>query len=72
MGTSVPLLSGKDFLKPMKKEKRVCCVVIVKPKEETKEEVNMPTEVQELLEMYHYIVDNGFPSAFPPMMDSSH
>lgn len=72
MRTSVKLMSEKEFLKAMKKEKGVCCVVIVKPKEETKEKANMPPKVQELLERYHDIVDNGFPSPFPPMRDVSH
>ena len=45
VGSSVMLLSRKEFLKAMKKEKGVCCVVVVKPKEETKEKYNMPLEV---------------------------
>lgn len=56
----------------MKKERGVCCVAIVKPKEETKEKVSMPQEVQALLERYHEIVDNGFPSALLPMREVSH
>ena len=66
------LLSGKEFLKAMKKEKGVCCVVIVKPKEETKEKVSIPIEVQTLLEKYHEIVDDGFPSVLPQMREVSH
>lgn len=31
----------------------------------------MPLEVQELLERYHDIVDNGLPSPFPPMREVS-
>ena len=46
VGASVMLLSGKEFLKAMKKDKGVYCVVVVKPREETKEKVPMPQEVQ--------------------------
>ena len=31
----------------------------------------MPLELKKLLERYHDIVDNGLPSAFPPMRDVS-
>lgn len=37
VGSSVMLLSGKDFLKVMKKEKGVFCTIIVKPREESRE-----------------------------------
>ena len=50
----------------------ICCVVIVNPKVETKEKANMPPKIQALLERYHDIVDNDFPSELPPMMDLSH
>lgn len=33
VSSSVMLLSGKEFLKSMKKEKGVCCAVVVRPKE---------------------------------------
>lgn len=46
LGTSIMVLSGKEFLKVMKKEKGVCCVAVVKLREETKEKVTIPQEVQ--------------------------
>ena len=45
VGSSVMLLSDKDFLNIMKKEKRLYYAVIVKPKEKTKEKIIMPQEV---------------------------
>lgn len=44
----------------MKKKKGICCAMVVKPKEETKEKDNIPPKVQTLLERYHDIVDNGY------------
>lgn len=70
--TSVILLSGNEFLKAMKKEKGVCCPVVVRPREETKEKVHAPQEVQKLLEKYHEIVDNGLPSGLEPMREVTH
>lgn len=32
VGESVMLLSGKEFLKAMKKKKGVCCAVVVRPR----------------------------------------
>lgn len=72
VGASVMLMSGKEFIKAMKKEKGFCCAVVVKPNEETKPKVVVPTEVQQLLEKYIEIVDNGMPNALPPMRDVSH
>ena len=66
------ILSGKEFLKVMKKEKGVCCIVIVKLREETKEKIQVPEEVQQLLERYHEIVDSGLPSSLPPMRELIH
>ena len=39
---SVVLMSGKKFLKVVKKEKGVCCVVVVKPREKMKEKIQVP------------------------------
>ena len=55
----------------MKEEKGIFCAVIVKPREDTKEKINMPREVQQLLEKYHEILDNGLPN-FSPMREVSH
>ena len=46
VGESVMFLSGEEVLKAIMKEKWVCCVVVVRPREETKEKVPMPQEVQ--------------------------
>lgn len=45
---------------------------MVRPREETKEKVHVPQEVQQLLEKYHEIVENGIPSALPPMREVSY
>ena len=45
---------------------------MVRPREETKEKVEVPQEVQQLLERYHEVVDNGLSNAFPPMREVSH
>ena len=45
VGASMMLLSVKEFLKVMKKEKGFCCAVVVRPREETKEKVHLLQEV---------------------------
>lgn len=45
VGYSVMLLSGKEFLKAMKKDKGVCCAMVVRPKDKTKEKASIPLEV---------------------------
>lgn len=74
VGSSVMLLSGKDFLKFLKHEGNQGCDLIVKPKEETKSETKLviSQEVHTLLDQYKDIVVNEILDALPPMRDVNH
>lgn len=74
VGSSVMLLSGKEFLKDLKHEGNQGCAIIVKPKVEAKAEPKpvVPQVVKTLLDQYKDIVVNEIPDALPPYRGVNH
>jgi hypothetical protein len=73
-GSSILLMSGKELLKEVKKEKEMQFVVVRKPRvilTNTSVE-DFPIEIQELLENFVDIVVDELPHSFPPIRSISH
>jgi hypothetical protein len=67
--SSIPLMTGKELLNEVKKEKEMQFVVVRKPRfilKNTSVE-DLPEEIHELLEKFVDIVVDELPHSFPPI-----
>jgi len=76
VGSSIMLVSGKEFLHTLKEEGTQGYALILKPKDNSDLSKNskekVPEEVQELLDKYKSNMVEDMPNTLPPMRDVSH
>ena len=74
VGSSVMMLSGKEFLQIFKHEGEQGYAIILKPKEEAKPDFmkDIPQDAQELLKQYEEVIGDDKPDSLPPMRDINH
>lgn len=76
IGSSVMLVSGKEFLDILKEEGTPGYALILKPKKSpdvhNHGEEEVPKEVQQLLKKYKGIMVEEMPNTFPPIRDIIH
>lgn len=74
VGSSVMLMSGKEFLKVLKQEGNQGYAIFLKPKDEAKADPmsEVPQEVKGLLKQYAEAIEDHIPNSFPPMRDVNH
>lgn len=74
IGSSVMLMRGKDFLKVLKQEGHQGHAIVLKPREEAKEDPmsEVPQEVQGLLKQYAEVIGDVINNSLPLMGDVNH